>query len=267
MAYWDAGGYSGTGVWPAGGGAQAQPGQGLSQLMMLQQDPQFAQRAQAAGWQASPNGQNYTRQVNGITQTLPAGMLQQNLQAQGAAQQLSTPSAIGGNTDYVGQLKALLGERQQAGGASSVPISNPYEQRLQELMSNPDSIANTNGYRFRFNEGQQALERSAAAKGMLRSGNTLAALTNYGQGAASQEYGNEVSRLGALSGQQNQYNIGRMGLANQEQATGNADWQGRTGTALSALVAGNRDKLATNELAATNAARTGYLNPQRASAW
>ena len=35
----------------------------------------------------------------------------------------------------------------------------------------------------------------------------------------------------------------------------------------SALIAGNRDKLATNELAATNAVRTGYLNPGRTSTW
>jgi hypothetical protein len=45
---------------------------------------------------------------------------------------------------------------------------------------------------FPVQRGQQALERSAAAKGMLRSGNTLAALTNYGQGAASR---NTATRL------------------------------------------------------------------------
>jgi len=241
------------------------------QMMQDRQErdnPGLAQAA-AGGWELQPDG-NYRRTVNGITQTMPAGMLAGNMQAQGMAQQVSNPATIGGNTDYVGQLKALLGERQQSGGASSVPLTNPYEQRLQSLMSNPDEISNTNAYRFRFNEGQQALERSAAAKGMLRSGNTLAALTNYGQGAASQEYGNEISRLGALTGQQNQYNLGRMGLANQEQSNAASDWQNRTGTALSALIAGNRDKLATNELAATNAVRTGYINPGsagRASTW
>ena len=238
------------------------------QMMQDRQErdnPGLAQAA-AGGWELQPDG-NYRRTVNGITQTMPAGMLAGNMQAQGMAQQVSNPATIGGNTDYVGQLKALLGERQQSGGASSVPLTNPYEQRLQSLMSNPDEISNTNAYRFRFNEGQQALERSAAAKGMLRSGNTLAALANYGQGAASQEYGNEVIRLGALTGQQNQYNLGRMGLANQEQSNAASDWQNRTGTALSALIAGNRDKLATNELAATNAVRTGYINPQRTSTW
>lgn len=291
----------------------------LMQDRQMRDNPGMSQAA-AGGWELQPDG-NYRRMINGVTQTMPAGMLAGNMQAQGMAQQVSNPATIGGNTDYVGQLKALLGERQQSAsipngassigafslgsipnGASSVPLTNPYEQRLQELMSNPDTIANTNAYRFRLNEGQQAIERSAAAKGMLRSGNTLAALANYGQGAASQEYGNEVSRLGALTGQQNQYSLGRMGMANQEQsnalqgqssamqynlgrmnaanqeqsnslqAQANAEsaWQNRTGTALSALIAGNRDKLATNELAATNAVRTGYINPGstgRASTW
>ena len=240
----------------------------LMQARQMRENPGVSQ-AESGGWELQPDGQ-YRRTVNGFTQTIPAGMLAGNIQAQGMAQQVSNPATIGGNTDYVGQLKALLGERQQSAGASSVPLTNPYEQRLQSLMSNPDEIANTNAYRFRFNEGQQALERSAAAKGMLRSGNTLAALANYGQGAASQEYGNEVSRLGALTGQQNQYNLGRMGLANQEQSNAESAWQNRAGTALSALIAGNRDKLATNELAATNAVRTGYINPVstgRASTW
>lgn len=228
-------------------------------------NPELSQAA-ADGWELQPDGK-YKRTLGGITQYTTSGNLLAQHESKKQAAALSNPATIGGNTDYVGQLKALLGERQQSGGASTVPLTNPYEQRLQELISNPDAIANTNAYRFRFNEGQQALERSAAAKGMLRSGNTLAALTNYGQGAASQEYGNEVSRLGALTGQQNQYNLGRMGLANQEQSNAESSWQNRAGTALSALIAGNRDKLATNELAATNAVRTGYLNPGRTSTW
>ena len=102
---------------------------------------------------------------------------------------------------------------------------------------------------------------------MLRSGNTLAALTNYGQGAASQEYGNEISIFGALTGQQNQYNLGRMGLANQSSPTPRQTGKIARARRSSALIAGNRDKLATNELAATNAVRTGYLNPGRTSTW
>ena len=81
-------------------------------------------QAGSGGWELQPDG-NYRRMINGITQTMPAGMLASNLQAQGMAQQVSNPATIGGNTDYVGQLKALLGERQQSGGASTVPLTNP----------------------------------------------------------------------------------------------------------------------------------------------
>lgn len=50
------------------------------------------------------------------------------------------------------------------------------------------------GYDFRLAEGQKALERSAAARGSLKSGGTLKALTNYAQGLASQEYQNAYAR-------------------------------------------------------------------------
>lgn len=51
------------------------------------------------------------------------------------------------------------------------------------------------GYQFRMDEGQKALERSAAAKGGLQSGGTLKALTRYSQGVASDEYNNAYNRF------------------------------------------------------------------------
>jgi hypothetical protein len=51
------------------------------------------------------------------------------------------------------------------------------------------------GFKFRLAEGQKAIERSAAARGGLNSGATLKALTNYGQGAASEEYQNAYNRF------------------------------------------------------------------------
>lgn len=57
------------------------------------------------------------------------------------------------------------------------------------------------GYQFRFDEGQKAVERSAAARGSLQSGATMKALQRQGQGEASAEYGNYVSQLMGLSGQ------------------------------------------------------------------
>jgi hypothetical protein len=58
----------------------------------------------------------------------------------------------------------------------------------------------TPGYQFAFDQGVQALDRSAASRGMLQSGAQQKALTRYGQGVANQEYGNYLQRLQALSG-------------------------------------------------------------------
>jgi len=50
------------------------------------------------------------------------------------------------------------------------------------------------GYQFRQAEGQRAIESSAAARGSMLSGATQKALARYGQGLASEEYGNAFSR-------------------------------------------------------------------------
>ncbi len=55
------------------------------------------------------------------------------------------------------------------------------------------------GYQFAMDQGIQALDRSAASKGMYGSGNNAIALTQYGQGLANQEYGNWLSGLSGLS--------------------------------------------------------------------
>jgi hypothetical protein len=58
----------------------------------------------------------------------------------------------------------------------------------------PSDLTTDPSYQWRLDQGQQALERSAAAKGGLQSGGFMKDLTNYAQGAASQEYGNEYQR-------------------------------------------------------------------------
>jgi hypothetical protein len=64
---------------------------------------------------------------------------------------------------------------------------------------------NDPGYQFRLDQGMKALQNSAAAKGDLLSGNTLAASTQYGQNYASNEYGNVYNR--AMGEFQNRFNI------------------------------------------------------------
>ena len=50
------------------------------------------------------------------------------------------------------------------------------------------------GYQFRSQAGADALERSAAAAGRLRTGGTLSDLMEYGQNFAAQEYNNVFNR-------------------------------------------------------------------------
>lgn len=50
------------------------------------------------------------------------------------------------------------------------------------------------GYQFRLNAGTNAIDNNAATSGMLQSGDTLRALTEYGQNMGSQEYNNAFNR-------------------------------------------------------------------------
>ena len=67
----------------------------------------------------------------------------------------------------------------------------------QDIYSDPS-------YQFRLQQGQNAIQSSAAAQGGLLSGATLKALQNYGQESASQEYSNAYNRFNA--DQTNRYN-------------------------------------------------------------
>jgi hypothetical protein len=74
-----------------------------------------------------------------------------------------------------------------------------YQNSLANLMNGQFSTSDPS-YAWRVGQGQQALERSAAAKGYLGSGNILAELQNYGQNQGSQEYQNQYNRLLPLTG-------------------------------------------------------------------
>ena len=57
-----------------------------------------------------------------------------------------------------------------------------------------EDVFNDPGYQFRLQEGQKALERSASRRGALNTGGTLKDVSAFGQGLASQEYGNAYGR-------------------------------------------------------------------------
>lgn len=57
-----------------------------------------------------------------------------------------------------------------------------------------DEAKNQPGYQFGVQQGEQALQQSRAAQGLLRTGGTLKDILNYGQQAATQNYGNVLNQ-------------------------------------------------------------------------
>lgn len=106
-----------------------------------------------------------------------------------------------------------------------------YDQRLQQLLDNPDSIQNSAAYKFRMEQGLDALNRQLGARGLLNSGNRLLETTKYGQGLASQEYGDQFKRLSDIYGTNANADIGQQNAnTNAWQSRGNllSDFYGRT---------------------------------------
>lgn len=95
-------------------------------------------------------------------------------------------------------------------------------------------------YQWRLDQGLGAVQNSAAAGGMLNSGGTLKALTNYAQGAASQEYQNQFTRQNALASYVQPAASG-LATANQNYANNqsNAFFKGADGMAGARTAQGN----------------------------
>ena len=69
------------------------------------------------------------------------------------------------------------------------------------------------GYQFRMEEGLKAVNRGAAAGGGRSGGATMKALARFGQGLASEEYGNAYNRFN--QDYQNSYNRFNQDQSNQ----------------------------------------------------
>jgi len=113
-------------------------------------------------------------------------------------------SAIGAYQPWVDAGTGALGTYQDAIGLNG---SEGNARATGAFQTGP-------GYQFAMDQGTQAALRGASAGGMLNSGNTLTALTEFGQGLADQEYGSWLDRLNNLSGQ------GMQGAGGQAQGYG-----------------------------------------------
>lgn len=79
------------------------------------------------------------------------------------------------------------------------PDQQKYRDQLALLMSNPGSMESSPVYQAMAEQGMNNVNRTAAAKGMLGSGNRLAELMKVGQDTASKYYFPQQQALAGLS--------------------------------------------------------------------
>jgi hypothetical protein len=160
--------------------------------------------------------------------------------------ELQQPAIDAGNTSR-SRLMQLLG--LSAGGADNGSLMRGFSDA--DFQTDP-------GYQFRQDQGQQALERSAAARGGLMSGAALKDTARFSQGLASQEYAaafdrfqtnrsNKMNPLLSLAGSA-QTASGALGAAGQNVANSSGNILGQY-----AATAGQ------NITGAANARASGYL--------
>lgn len=152
----------------------------------------------------------------GISRPVENLILQQYLEQQGLGQQApQTQPQQGFNLfglpldgDFGGFMDAL--SRNQRGGLQHLKDrfggfndNNPAsvgQGGIQMTQGRGSDLASSPGFLFRLGTGLQAVENSAAARGLGRSGRGLASITDFAQGLASNEYQNRFNRLATLAG-------------------------------------------------------------------
>lgn len=115
------------------------------------------------------------------------------------------------------------------------------------------------GYQYRLNQGLDAVEASAASRGMLRSGSTLNALNQTAQDYATNEYGAHINRLMGAAGM-GQQAASQQVAANQNAAANMSNTYAAQGNAQAAgaIAQGNAMSGTLNNLAGL----WGYQNAQ-----
>ena len=87
------------------------------------------------------------------------------------------------------------GTRKPTPNANGGQLNNPFDTYLASKGLAGGRFDTSNpAYQFQLKQGQQALDRSSAARGMGYSGAQMKAAQDYGQGMASQQYDKEYNR-------------------------------------------------------------------------
>jgi len=107
------------------------------------------------------------------------------------AQQQAAQSANQTQTNEFNEQMSAQAPWRFAGQRALSEMADPYFQQtfnMSDFQQDP-------GYQFDLQQGQQAIERSAAARGGLASGGMMKDMANYTQGMASNEYQNAYNRF------------------------------------------------------------------------
>jgi len=112
----------------------------------------------------------------------------------GRAQAAATRQATALQREMYNTTRNDLAQYREVGGK----YTNELDRAMPGLTKNfaMSDFEKDPGYDFRMQEGQKALERSAAARGGATGGAALKALSRYGQDYASNEYSNAYNRFG-----------------------------------------------------------------------
>lgn len=115
-----------------------------------------------------------------------------NAQKQAAAQ------GIAEQQRQYNQTRADLAPYRATGGGALDKLSQLYG--LGGNAPDPSVFQTSPGYEYRQAQGLRAVDRGAAARGLLHSGAAMNAENNVAQGIASQEFGNYTNTLQGIAG-------------------------------------------------------------------
>lgn len=147
---------------------------------------------------------------NGVISQAEAGQYHYNTHGRNEGRSLTptqTSGGTGGNSQLhvqpdgsvrPGAANALTNDRTDGGAAASgsYGYAAPQSTGNRQL----DALQTSPGYQFRMQEGMNALETGAAARGGILSGGHIRGATRYAQNYASNEYNNRFNQLQAHAG-------------------------------------------------------------------
>lgn len=136
-----------------------------------------------------------------VGSSLVGGLVSSNAAGNAADAQVAASNAANATQlQMFNESNRLNAPWRQQGSAAVNLLGNAYTNQPggQEALNN--AFFQSPGYQFRLDQGQQQLDRMAARGGNFFSGRGLNAAQEYGQNFASNEFGNYINQLNALSG-------------------------------------------------------------------